>query len=233
MWRIDFFSIGRVIEYFLPIAAKLHITLLIAMTSLAGGLILATMIAAVLIFHIPVLYQLARVFISFIRAIPINIQLFIFFYGIPVWLRPLFAPFGINLARADPIYSVIITYAISSSAFLAIMLQGAFMGVDPGQYEAALSIGMTRSQMFRRVIIPQAYRIALPELGNNIVSNLKNTSLAFTLGIIDMIGRAQAIATRTHHTLEGYIDVAIIYFALCTLLEKGFAVIEKQNRIMK
>jgi L-cystine transport system permease protein len=130
-------------------------------------------------------------------------------------------------------YSVLITYAVSSSAFLAIMLQGAFMGVDASQHEAALSIGMTRLQMFRRVIMPQAFRIALPELGNNIVSNLKNTSLAFTLGIVDMIGRAQSIATRTHHTLEGYIDVAIIYFVLCSLLEKAFAAIEKQNRIMK
>lgn len=232
MWRIDYFSLGRVIEFFPTIISRLHVTLAIALSSLAAGLLLATVIATILLFRVPVLYQLARVFISFIRAIPVNIQLFIFYYGIPVWFRPIFAPLGINLARAGPLPSVIVTYAISSSAFLAVMLQAAIRGVETGQSEAALSIGMTKLQMFRRVIAPQAYRIALPDLGNNIVNNLKNTSLAFTVGIIDMVGATNAIATRTHHTLEGYVGTAIIYFALCSLLERFFASIEKKNRIL-
>jgi L-cystine transport system permease protein len=232
MWRIDYFSLGRVIEFFPTIVSKLHVTLIIALSSLALGLVLATVGAVILLFKIPVLHQAFRVYISFIRAIPVNIQLFIFYYGLPVWLRPIFAPMGINLARVGPLPSVIATYAISSSAFLAVMLHGAIQGVEAGQHEAALSIGMTRGQMFRRVIAPQAYRIALPELGNNIVNNLKNTSLAFTVGIVDMVGATNAIAARTHHTLEGYVGTAVVYFALCWLLERFFSGIEKKNRIL-
>jgi L-cystine transport system permease protein len=232
MWRIDYFSLGRVVEFFPTIVSKLHVTLVIALSSLAVGLLLATAVAAVLIFRIPLLYQAARVFISFIRAIPVNIQLFIFYYGLPVWLRPIFAPLGINLARVGPLPSVIATYAISSSAFLSVMIYAAVRGVDTGQSEAALSIGMTKGQMFRRVIAPQAYRIALPDLGNNIVNNLKNTSLAFTVGIVDMVGATNAIAVRTHHSLEGYVGTAVVYFALCSLLERFFASIEKKNGIL-
>jgi L-cystine transport system permease protein len=232
MWRIDYFSLGRVVEFFPIIVSKLHVTLVIALSSLAAGLLLATAVAAILIFRIPVLYQIARVFISFIRAIPVNIQLFIFYYGLPVWLRPIFAPLGINLARVGPLPSVIATYAISSSAFLSVMIYAAVRGVDTGQSEAALSIGMTKGQMFRRVIAPQAYRIALPDLGNNIVNNLKNTSLAFTVGIVDMVGATNVIAVRTHHSLEGYVGTAVVYFALCSLLERFFASIEKKNRIL-
>jgi L-cystine transport system permease protein len=87
--------------------------------------------------------------------------------------------------------------------------------------------------MFRRVIAPQAYHIALPELGNNIVANLKNTALAFTVGVIDMVGMIRAIAARTTHTLEGYVGAAFIYFVFCTLLEKLFSKIEKKSKMFR
>jgi L-cystine transport system permease protein len=233
MWKIDFFSIGRVIEYFPKLLAKLPLTLLIAGSSTILGLLLATFIAVVLLFRPPVLYQLARVYISFIRAIPVNIQLFIFYYGLPMLLVPVLKPFGINPRRMDAIYFVIATYAISSAAFLSVMLSASIQGVDAGQSEAALSIGMTRWQMFRRVIAPQAYHIALPELGNTIVMNLKNTALAFTVGVVDMVGVIKSIAARTTHSLEGYVGVAIVYFVLCTLLEKFFSTVEKKTKVYR
>jgi L-cystine transport system permease protein len=113
------------------------------------------------------------------------------------------------------------------------MLSAAIQGVDAGQSEAALSIGMTGIQMYRRVILPQAYHIALPEFGNNVVTILKNTSLAFTVGVIDMVGRVQAISARTHHRLEGYVGVAVVYFFICMGLEKFFSRIEKRSRVFR
>jgi L-cystine transport system permease protein len=233
MWRIDFFSFGRVVEYFPLLLSKAPVTLLIAISSTIFGLILATLIAVVLLFKPPVLYQLARVYISFMRAIPINIQLFIFYYGLPSLLVPVLRPFGINPNRINAIYFVIATYGISSAAFLSVMLSASIRGVDVGQSEAALSIGMTPWQMFRRVIAPQAYHIALPELGNSIVSILKNTALAFTVGVIDMVGMINAIAARTTHRLEGYVGAAFVYFVICTLLEKLFSQIEKKSKVFR
>ncbi|MDR1637499.1 MAG: amino acid ABC transporter permease [Treponema sp.] len=233
MGEISYFSIGRVFEY-LPLSlAKLHVTLLITVSSLAAGTLLAILIAVVLLFKPPLLYQAIRVYISFMRAIPVNIQLLIFFYGLPSLFAPVFRPFGVNLSRLDPVYFVIATYAINSSAFLAVMLSAAIQGVDAGQSEAALSVGMTGIQMYRRVILPQAYHIALPEFGNNVVTILKNTSLAFTVGVIDMVGRVRAIAARTHHLLEGYVGVAVVYFFICMGLERLFSRIEKRTRVFR
>jgi L-cystine transport system permease protein len=231
MSQIDYFSFVRVFEYLWKSLAKIHVTFLIASTSLILGLLIAVLLAVFLLFKTPVIYQLIRVYISFMRAIPINIQLFIFFYGLPALLSPFFARFGVNVNRANPIYFVIATYAISSSAFLSIMLSASINGVDVGQHEAALSIGMTKMQMFKRVIAPQAFNIALPDLGNNIVSTIKNTSLAYTVGVLDMVGVTRSIAVRTHHSLEGYVANAVVYFVLCTALERIFGKIEKKNAV--
>ncbi|MDR1600658.1 MAG: amino acid ABC transporter permease [Oscillospiraceae bacterium] len=230
---IDYFSVGRVVEYLPAMLRKLPVTLAVAFSSTALGLVLATLIAAALLFRVPALYQVIKVFISFSRAIPINIQLFVYYYGLPALLAPYLLPLGLNPSRANPIYFVVATYAISSSAFMAVMLSASISGVDPGQSEAALSIGMTGGQMFRRVIGPQAFQIALPEMGNVIVTNLKNTSLAFTVGVIDMVGATRAIATRTHHALEGYVGNALVYFVICLLLEKAFGLLERRYRLRK
>lgn len=233
MGNIDYFSFKRVLEYLPQLLSHLHVTLIIALSGLFFGLILGTIIAALRLFNIPVLKQLAVVYISFIRAVPVNIQLFIVYFGLPALLSPLFLPLGIDLNQAKPIYFVIATYAFSSGAFLSVMISASIKAVDAGQEEAAHTIGMTRLQAFRRVISPQAFQIAIPEFGNTVVNTLKDTSLAFTVGIIDMVGAIASIAARTRHSLEGYVGAAIIYFVLCSLLEKGFSHAEKKYKVYK
>jgi L-cystine transport system permease protein len=233
MGNIDYFSFKRVAEYFPQLLSHLPTTLLIAFASLIIGLLIGTLIAAIRLFRIPVLKQLTTVYISFTRAVPVNIQLFIIYYGAPALFYPVFLPLGIDLNQVAAIYFVIVTYAFSSGAFLSVIIAASIQGVDKGQAEAAASIGMTRTQMFRRIISPQAFQIALPELGNTVVSTLKDTSLAFTVGIIDMIGIISSIAARTKHSLEGYVGAAIIYFVLCILLERGFSFAEKKYKVFK
>jgi len=231
--KTDYFSFNRVLEYFPQLFSRLHITLIISFSALLLGLVVGTLIAVVRIFKIPVFNQLATLYISFLRGTPVIVQVFLVFYGLPALLSPLFLPFGINLNHADPIFFVILTYALSSSAYLSVMISASILGVDKGQSEAALTIGMTRLQLFRRIIAPQAFHIALPELGNNTVGLLKDTSLAFTVGVVDMVGAISAIAARTRHSLEGYVVAAIIYFVLCTALERTFTFIEKKYVVFK
>lgn len=229
----DYFSWNRVWEYFPQLLSRLPITLLIAFSSLVFGLIIGTLISIVKIYKIPILNQLATLYISFLRGTPVIIQVFIVFYGMPGLLNPLFLLFGIDLNDTDPIVFVIITYALSASAFLSVMISASILGVEKGQTEAGLSIGMTKPQLFREIIAPQAFHIALPELGNNTIALLKDTSLAFTVGVVDMVGVISSIAARTRHSLEGYIGAAIIYFVLCTILERCFTRIEKRNAVFK
>lgn len=233
MTNISYFSFKRVWEYFPQLLSHLPTTLVIVFFALFFGFLLGILIAVVRLFKVPVLNQLSVVYISFVRGVPINIQLFIVYFGLPLILSPLFLPLGIDLNRVGPIYFVIATYAFSTAAFISVIISASIWGIDKGQTEAALSIGMTRPQLFRRIIAPQALHIALPEFGNTTVSTLKNTSLAFTVGVVDMVGVISAIAARTKHSLEGYVGAAIIYFVLCTLLGRGFSFVEKKYRVFK
>ncbi|MBA9088443.1 L-cystine transport system permease protein [Fontibacillus solani] len=233
MGDIDYFSFQRVLEYFPQLLSRLHITLIIAIASFGLGMLLGIIIAALRLFNNPLIKLFTSVYISFVRAVPINIQLFIVYFGLPVLLNPLFVIFGIDLNTLSPIYFVIITYAFSSAAYLAIVISASINGVDKGQREAALTIGMTRFQLFRRIISPQAFQISVPELGNVAINTLKNTSLAFTVGVMDSVGVISSIAARTKHSLEGYVGVAVIYLVLCFLLEKIFTFYEKKYKVIR
>ena len=100
-------------------------------------------------------------------------------------------------------------------------MRSAYLSVDTGQREAALSIGMNNVQCLRRVIIPQAFKISLPNLGNVIISLLKETSYVFTIGVIDILGKAKLIGAEGYgvRQLEVYIGVALIYWAMCIIIE--------------
>jgi L-cystine transport system permease protein len=214
-----------VFEYLPQILSRLHITLLLVLVATLIGLILGTIIALVRQYRIPVLNQLAIIYISFIRGTPIIVQLFIVFYGFPFLIMKLS---GININRWDKMNFVIVTYGLNSAAFMAEIIRGAIISVPIGQTEAAYSVGLTRLQTFSRIIAPQSILIALPNFTTSLVGLLQDTSLAYSLGIIDVMGKVQAIGSRTYHLLEGYIGAAIIFIVLSIFIEKGSSIIEKK-----
>lgn len=218
------FDIKLVFEYFPQILSRLHITLLIVILATVIGLIFGIILALFRIYKIPIFNQLAIVYISFIRGTPIIVQLFVVYYGLPFLLLKV----GVDINRWDALYFVILTYGFNAAAFMAEIIRAAITSVDIGQSEAAYSIGMTRIQTFFRIIAPQALLIALPSLGTSFLGLLQDTSLAFTMGIIDVIGKVQAIGARTYHNIEGYVGAAIIFLTLSILLEKSFSIIERK-----
>jgi len=218
------FDSKLIFEYLPSILARIHITLFIVLLATIVGVLLGTFIALARIYKIPVINQLTLIYISFVRGTPIIVQLFIVYYGFPVILIGI----GININRWDKLNFVLVTYALNCAAFMAEIIRASIISVPIGQTEAAYSIGMTRWQTFYRVIAPQAIVTSLPSLGTSIVGLLQDTSLAFTLGIIDMMGQAQAIGARTLHTIEGYIGATIIFIVLSVLLEEVFSLIEKK-----
>ena len=98
--------------------------------------------------------------------------------------------------------------------------------VPKGQLEAAASVGLTTFQTYKRIIIPQAFKIAAPAFGTRVVGSFQATAMAFTLGIIDIMGQVKAIGTRTNRVLEGYVDAAIIFIIVSYLLERLFTWME-------
>jgi amine acid ABC transporter, permease protein, 3-TM region, His/Glu/Gln/Arg/opine family len=216
-------------EYLPQIIKYTPVTLKIVLISVLIGVLLGIVIAGFRIYQIPVLNNISKLYISFIRGTPVNIQLYVVYFGIPALLSPFFEQFGLNINRVNAMFFVIITYSLNNSAFLAELFRASVLGVEHGQVEAAYSIGMTKTQTFRRIIIPQAAQIAIPDFGNIFVNLLKNTSLAYALGIIDIMGIVAVIGTRTHRTLEGYVASAIVYFILSTVVEQIFSAIQKKT----
>ena len=183
-------------------------TVLLSLGGMFFGLILGFILALMRLSSVTLLSRFAVVYISFVRGTPLLVQLFLIYYGLP--------QFGVRL---DPISSAMIGFSLNMAAYTAEILRGAIASIDRGQREAALSIGMTSFQMMRRVILPQAARVALPPLGNSFISLVKDTSLAATIQVPDLFRQAQLITARTFEVFTMYISVALIYWGMSVCLD--------------
>jgi putative amino-acid transport system permease protein len=173
---------------------------------MALALVLASFLAIVRVLQIPVLDQLTRLFISFFRGTPLLVQLFLFYYGLPQIMSFMTAIDGVTAAIAG--------ITLHFAAYMAESIRAAIIGIDRSQWDAARSIGMTMRQMLRRIILPQAARVAAPTLVNYFIDIIKSTSLAFTLGVTELMGAAQKEAASSFLYFEAFILVAIIYWII-------------------
>jgi His/Glu/Gln/Arg/opine family amino acid ABC transporter permease subunit len=214
-------------DYFLSafplILPYLPVTLLIAFSAMAFGLVIGTGAALIRIYRIPVLRQLATLYISFIRGTPLLVQIYLAYYGIPKLLQYVNAEIGtdIDANRVPALVFVIFSCAVNVGAYLSEAIRSALLSIDRGQAEAAYSIGMTPFQAMRRIILPQALAVALPNLGNSFISLIKDTSLAFLIAVVDIMAAAKIIGGRSLRFFELYLAVAVIYWVICILVEIG------------
>ena len=220
----SFFSWDLVWEFFPKILSALPVTLLIVGIATLVGLVLGSFIALIRVEKIPILNQIAAIFVSFIRGTPILVQLYIVYYGVPSLLQAI----QIDVSSWDKIIFIYITYGLNTAAFQSETIRAAILSVPTTQKEASIACGLTKSQMYLRVILPQVVVVALPSFGTTTVALLQDTSLAFTIGIVDVVGKARAIGAVTYHTLEGYVGAAILFITLSVILERVFDVLEKR-----
>lgn len=186
------------------------LTLGMAIISMAIALVLAAALAIVRVLRVPVVDRIVAVYISFFRGTPLLVQLFLFYYGLPQ-LLPAFR-------SIDGVTAAVIGLTLHFSAYMAESIRGAILGIDRSQWEAGASVGMTELQLMRRIILPQAARVAAPTLLNYFIDLIKSTSLAFTLGVTEMMGAAQKEAAGSFRYLEAFLVVALIYWAIVEAL---------------
>lgn len=225
----DIFDPATVILYLPRLLSKLPITLLIVIAAWFSGMALGLVLACVRLYRVPVLNQATAVYISFMRGTPIIVQMFLVYYGLPM----LMAAVGIDINRWDKLFFVIVTYGLHTAAFHAEIFRAAIAAVPRGQAEAAYSVGLSPVQTIWRIVAPQAVLVAVPNVGNALSHLLQDTSLAFTIGIIDVMGEVRAIGSNTHRMLEGYAGAALIFLVLTLLLEKSFSRLERTLHIMR
>lgn len=218
------FDYTYIFGYFPKLLSTLGMTLLIVAGSLLAGIVVSFLIALPRLYRIPVLNGLARVYVSFFRGTPILIQLFLFYYGLPEMLKLV----HIDMSKAPVLVFVILTYGLHTGAFMSETIRASVTAVDRGQVEAAYAIGMKGYQAFSRIVLPQALAIAVPVFSNLVIALLKDTSLAFTLGVMEMTGKAETLGALTQHFVEAYISLSLIYLAVSLTLEKLLRIAERR-----
>ena len=193
-----------IIELFPILIKYLGVTMEMALLGFFFALVMAVVIAVIRVFKLPLLHQLAGLFISFFRGTPLLVQLFLLYYGLPQ-IFPI-------LAGIDAFSAAVLGLSLHFSAYMAESIRAAILGIDKSQMEACFSIGMTRLQAMHRIILPQASRVATPSLMNYFIDMIKSTSLAFTFGVAEIMAKAQMEAASTFKFFESFLAVAIIYW---------------------
>jgi len=214
------FDLQYIIEL-MPILLKyLGVTMEMALWGFLFALILSLSLALIRVFKIAVIQHFAALFISFFRGTPLLVQLFILYYGLPQ-----FMPIFIGM---DAFTAAVIGLSLHFSAYMAESIRAAILGIDKSQMEACLSLGMTRLQAMKRIILPQASRVATPSLMNYFIDMIKSTSLAFTLGVAEIMAKAQMEASSSFKFFESFLAVALIYWAVVLLFTRLQHLLERR-----
>ncbi|WP_255770941.1 amino acid ABC transporter permease [Pseudarthrobacter sulfonivorans] len=230
------FAWGTVGKYLFSdvIFKGLLMTLGLTVVAMLLGTALGVILAICRISKNPVLSGFAAGYIWFFRGTPLLVQL-IFFYNLSALVPQL--SFGIPFAPpmwatetnsvVTPMLVAILGLGLHEAAYMAEIVRGGLLSVDPGQREAGYSVGMTNYRVMRRVILPQAMRFIIPPTGNQVISMLKATSLVSVIAMADLFYTAQSIYNRTFETIPLLIVSVIWYLVMTTLLNIGQSFIER------
>ncbi|HHK1993396.1 amino acid ABC transporter permease [Pseudomonas aeruginosa] len=184
-------------------------TVLFAAVSMVLGLILGFSVAVVRVTKVPVVSQIAAVYVSAFRGTPLLVQIFVLYYGLP--------SVGIEFT---PVTAGILALTLNVAAYLSESMRGAILGIDKGQWEAGLSVGLTWGQTLWNIITPQALRLAVPSLSNSLISPIKDTSLISVITVTELMLATKEVIAETFQPLPLYLAAAGIYWLLSALFER-------------
>ncbi len=212
------FDIQYTIELFPVVSKYLSVTLSMAVIATIAALAIGLCVALIKVFKLRYITAVCDLYLSFFRGTPLLVQMFLLYYGLPQ-LFPI-------LQGLDAFGAAVIALSLHFGAYMAESMRGAIIGISNSQMESAISVGMTQWQGMRRIILPQATRGAIPALMNNTIDLLKSTSLAFTLGVAEIMAKAQMEAASSFKFFESYLVVAIIYWLIVILMVKVQSLVE-------
>jgi L-cystine transport system permease protein len=213
-----FYALPRLLPY-------VPVTLLLLGACVLASVLLGVVFALTRLYPLPVITTITTVLVSFTLGIPLLTLLFLFYFGLPEIMLLV----NIDLTRTSGVYFVILAFGLHYGAVLSEHIRGAVSSVGRGQFEAAFSIGLPFLTSLRRIVMPQAMRVLMPNVANTYLKAMKSTSIAFSAGVVDLMSQAEVIGSTTGHTFESYIAVAIIYYVMYILLSALFNRIEKRS----
>ena len=212
-WHVMYESLPTLLQ-----GAKL--TLFIAVVGLLLGFVAGALLGLAKTTRTVFLRKPAGAYVEIIRGTPLMVQVMFLYFGLPMLL-------GMSIPA---VAAGITAIAVNSAAYIAEVVRGAIQSIDPGQVEAARSMGLTRLQAMRHVVWPQAFRRMIPPLGNQFIISIKDTSLLVVIGVSELTRQGQEIASVNFRAFEVWLTVALLYLAMTLSLSK---ILEMAERKMK
>lgn len=205
-------------------------TLFLVVLSLSFGLILGLALTVISLNKNKTGQLFVKSYIGFMRGTPPLLLLLLVYYGLP----ELFQIIGVDINSWYKTVFAVIAFSLGISAFFSETMRSAYLAVDKGQTEAALSVGMSHRQALKRIIIPQAFTISIPNMGNLFIALFKESSFVFSIGINDIFEKAHSLSSDGYgvRQLEIFIALALIYWVICILIEQGIGLFERRHRMM-
>lgn len=229
------FDVNFFVRTFLLLWKAVPVTLLITAFSLVVGIVFGFFIALARIHKIKVVNELCVFFVSMIRGTPLVLQILVVYSLIPSLLNAYFVKTesSVNVFEINPIVYAFIVFGLNNAAVLSEVFRSALLTVNKGQLEAGYTTGLTYWQTYRRVIIPQALTVAIPNLCTGTVNLIKNTSLAFMMTVKDVTAVAKIEASYGYNYIEAYLDIFVIYIIICSVVQELFKLWERKAVIYK
>lgn len=227
------FDVKFMLEIIPSILKGVPYTLGIAVVAFIVGAFIGLFGAFFKIYKVPVLCQITNCYVSFVRGTPLVVQILLVYYAFPVLIKIVNQQFGtsFSISWIPAVVFMFITYSLNAGAYLTEYIRASILSIDKVQMEAAQSVGMTTWQAMRRIVLPQAFYASIPVFANFFIGLLKDTSLAFTAAVPEIMGQAKIQAGRASRFFEAYIDAALIYWVICIILERIIALYEKKRKV--
>lgn len=220
-----YFDIAYLWGAFPELLPFLKVTFIFVGCSVIIGLMIGLLVAIMKLSDHRLLQRLANGYTTILRCTPSIVLLFLVYYGIPA----VGELFNVNLNDLPTIIFVVTAFSLQFGAIISEVIRSAYLSVDKGQYEAGVSVGLSSFQVYRRIIVPQAIVTALPNFGNSLISLIQEGALAYTIGFIDIVGKAELIIASNYntHALEVFLALALIYWILSIMIEQCFLFLER------
>lgn len=201
-------------------------TLMLLVLSLVIGGFLAIPLAIIRANRVPVLNSIAFGFIYFVRGTPLLVQLYVIYYGLSQFEAVRDSALWVILR--EPWWCALISFSIGTAAYTAEIFRGAIEDTPRGEVEATIAAGMSPMLAYRRIILPSAFRRALPAYGNEVIFNLHTTVIASTVTVIDVLGAARTFNNKYYLAYEGFITAALIFVAIVFVITRLFKIMERR-----
>ena len=207
-----------------PLLTKgLWITVEVTVLSLLLALVIGLISCFLALSKRAPLRWISKIYVGLVRGTPLLVQVFYIYFAIPQLLQLM----GFDV-RLTPFIAGLITLTLNAGAYLSEIFRGAINAVNPGQMEAARSLGLSHAQAMKKVVLPQAFRICLPSLVNQFIITLKDSSLISVIGLADIMYQAKIYVGRSVEALATYTWVALYYFVIISILTQVAKYVERK-----